>query len=227
MKDLAEGDIVIYSDCGIAITEPPEPLLDICRRHSPIVLFGNGNHINSMWTKRDCFVLMDCDREAYWKASHCDAAFSLFRKTALSEQFLREWLHYGSDERIISDLPNTCGKRNFRDFIEHRWDQSILSLLAQKYRLPLYRMPTQFGNHYMMHAYRQEQEFNCINQLDLTQVGHYAAIPYYNSEYGQLLDHHRSKAPARKKSFVARTMAKIRRRVKIMIWVLRNLRPYK
>jgi hypothetical protein len=53
-------------------------------------------------------------------------------------------------------------------------------------------MPTQFGNHYKLPALRQPGEFNCVDQRRQQQVDHYAVIPYYNSFFGQLLDHHRS-----------------------------------
>jgi hypothetical protein len=193
MKTLSEDDIVIYSDCGIEITDNLESLISICEKKESILLFGNGNFRNSLWTKRDCFILMDCDSELFWKGPHCDAAFSLFRKNDLCMQFLNEWFQYAKDKRIVTDLPNTCGKKNFPDFIEHRWDQSVLSLLAQKYNLPLHRIPTQFGNHYKTYPYRKENEFNSINQYNPVQVHHYYIVPYYNSDYPQLLNHHRTK----------------------------------
>lgn len=225
LKDLPEGAIVVYSDSGIEIIASIDPLLRICKEDSPILLFGNGDHMNSMWTKRDCFILMDCDSEVYWRSPQCDAAFALFRKCALSLQFVEEWLYYCRDSRILTDLPNTCGRRDLPDFIQHRWDQSVLSLLAQKYRLPLYRMPTQFGNHYKMHPFRQDKEFNCVNQYRQKGVGYYAVIPYYNSPYFQLLDHHREKAKGmvvrkRASPFLVRVLQKRMRRLlnTISLW---------
>jgi hypothetical protein len=191
LQRLPDDTIVIYCDSGIEIISPLDPLLDICRGEHPIVLFGNGDHRNSRWTKRDCFILMGCDTEYYWNAPHCDAAFGIFRKCPATLEFVRDWLEYCRDPRILTDEANTCGKRDLPDFTEHRRDQSVLSLMVQKHRLPLFRMPTQFGNHYKLPAYRIENEFNCLNQFLQTQVRYYAVIPYYNSPYLQLLDHHR------------------------------------
>ena len=188
-----EGDIIIYADSGLEILAPLDPLFTLCREGNPVLLFGNGDFSNSMWTKRDCFILMNCDEEAYWQSPQCDAAFCLFRRCEASLQFVAEWLGYCRDPRILTDAPNSCGRRNLPDFIEHRRDQSVLSLLARKYRLPLFRMPTQFGNHYKMHPYRLDGEFNCVNQYRQQQAGYYALIPYYNSPYFQLLDHHRGR----------------------------------
>ncbi len=194
IKDLSEGDIVIYSDCGIEIVRELDPLIRICSEQQPILLFANGNFLNAIWTKRDCFILMDCDNKSYWYDLQCDAAFILFRKSASSIQFLEEWLRCSTDERILVDLPNTCGKKNLPGFIEHRRDQSILSLLAHKFQIPLFRMPTQFGNHYKAPEFRIKGEFNCVNQLKQKQLAYYTKYPYYNSSYYQLLNHHRSKS---------------------------------
>lgn len=191
LNDLPDESIIVYCDSGIEIIAPLDPLFTICREQAPIVLFGNGALENSMWTKRDCFILMDCDTEYYWKGPQCDAAFLLFRKCAQTMQFVREWLDYCRDPRILTDQPNTCGKRDLPDFVEHRRDQAVLSLMAQKYRLPLFRMPTQFGNHYKHPAFRVSGEFNCVNQNRQTPVRYYSVIPFYNSPYFQLLDHHR------------------------------------
>ncbi|HEY6901815.1 MAG TPA: hypothetical protein VI233_14265, partial [Puia sp.] len=61
LKSASDGDIVVYADSGLEIIAPLEPLLDICRNGNPVLLFGNADSVNGAWTKRDCFVLMDCD----------------------------------------------------------------------------------------------------------------------------------------------------------------------
>jgi len=199
LKSVSEGDIVVYADSGLEIVAPLDTLFGICRDGNPVMLFGNGDLVNSMWTKRDCFILMDCDTEDHWRAPQCDAAFGLFQKDETTLRFVTEWLEYCRDPRILTDDANTCGRRNLPDFISHRRDQSVLSLMVRKYRLPLFRMPTQFGNHYKTHPFRVAGEFNCVNQYRQTQVGHYAVIPYYNSPYLQLLDHHRGQAGGQQK----------------------------
>ena len=191
LKNTADGDIVVYADCGLEITTPLDTLLALCREENPILLFGNGDFINATWTKRDCFIYMNCDRPYYWNAPQCDAAFCVFQRSDTSLRFVTEWLEYCRDPRIITDDPNTAGRRDLPGFREHRRDQSVLSLLAAAGKLPLYRMPSQFGNHYKAPSLRVNAEINYTNQNDRRQLDYYAAIPYYNSPYGQLLDHHR------------------------------------
>lgn len=217
LRPLNEGDIVVYADSGLELIAPIDPLIKICASAQPVLLFANGNLRNSMWTKRDCFILMDCDNKKYWRGIQCDGAFALFRKTGKTMQFVEEWLQYGTDKRIITDMPNTLGKNNLPDFIEHRRDQSILSLLAARYQLPFYRMPTQYGNHYKLPAYRVPGEFNQQNQYHQKQVDHYAKEPFVNSPYGQLLNHHRSKksgaAPVHKKGPFNNIGSRIKRKL--------------
>jgi hypothetical protein len=191
LNKLKEDDILVYSDCGIELLHDIHPIIELTNNQS-IILFGNANHQNYMWTKRDCFILMDCDTEEYWYSSHVDAAFIVLKKNDFVVNFVNEWLKFGKKKNIITDLPNVT-LENLNGFIEHRWDQSILSILAQKHKLNLYRMPTQFGNHYKTHDFRIKGEFNCVNQAERTEINYYATIPYYNSPYLQLLNHHRFK----------------------------------
>lgn len=66
------------------------------------------------------------------------------------EDFFQEVLHYAQDIRIISDRPNTMGKDNYPDFVDHRHDQSVISLISKKRGIKKFRDPSQYGiiNHY-------------------------------------------------------------------------------
>jgi hypothetical protein len=192
IKKLSDGDVVIYSDCGHEIINDIIPLARLCASES-ILLFANGDFRNSQWTKRDCFILMDADEPAYWFSPHCDASFALFCRTEKSLSFLNTWISFCCDERVSTDIHNELGKKNLPGFIEHRWDQSILSILAKKSNVILHRMPSQFGNHFKISNFRIKGEINCINQLYQKQLNFYSDTPYTNSPYHQLLDHHRSK----------------------------------
>jgi hypothetical protein len=180
---VAEGAIVVYSDAGIEITSHLAPLFSICRENGGVMLFNNCDYVCSHWTKRDCFVLMDCDCSRYWESPHILGSFLVFLKTRESLEFVAEWLKYCSDERILTDQPNTCGKENLPGFVEHRHDQAVLSLLASRKRVQLYRDPTQWGNYLKVDEYRKPGEF--LHR-------EYSSDPFINSPYGTLLDHHRN-----------------------------------
>jgi len=100
---------------------------------SDYFLIGHKNFINKHWTKRDTFILMDSDEEKYWEAHQIWTTILGFNSS--KKEFLEEYLHYCQDERIVTELPNTQGKENFEGFTAHRWEQSVMSILVEKYNL--------------------------------------------------------------------------------------------
>lgn len=169
MKKVDDGDIVLYTDAGMSVLWPLNILFEITSTNKdngmlfePSMIYGP--HLHSVYTKRDCFVVMDLDHPYYHQSRMLHAAFSVWMKTQANIEFLQEWLKYVTDERAITDWPNVCGQPNLPDYAEHRYDQAILSLLRLKYDRELYREPTQFSNN-------ERGKFP-------------------NSPYGQLFNHH-------------------------------------
>lgn len=151
-KHLEDGDIVLYSDAGLKVIGNLNPLYELAQKgpNGGKILFklpavGVPHHKAKTWTKRDAFVLMGCDEEKYWNADMGNGAVSLWKKTNENIDFLNEWLEYLRDPRISTDSYNETGQ-NYPSFRDHRHDQSVLTILATKYNLQLFRDPTQYGN---------------------------------------------------------------------------------
>jgi hypothetical protein len=171
-KNLEYGDVVLYSDAGLKVIENLYPLFKLAQSDSNDgkILFklpavGVPHHKAKTWTKRDTFVLTGCNNEKYWNADMGNGAISVWRKSKENIEFIKEWLKYLRDPRIITDDPNMCGPNDI-SFRAHRHDQSVLTILATKYDFELFRDPTQYGN----------------EELDL----------FTNSPYKQLFHHHRN-----------------------------------
>lgn len=192
LKKVKENDVVVYIDAGVQIIQNLSPIIQICKDIEPILLFENAALKNSSWTKRDSFILMGLDNQTAYNSLQCDASICLFKKCEKSISFIEEWLNYCTNENILTDKPNEFGE-NLPEYIDHRMDQSVLSLLAHKYKIHLYRVPSQYGNHYKQKKYRKTGEFNCISQWNQDQVNYYSDNIDENSRYGQLLNHHRGK----------------------------------
>jgi hypothetical protein len=171
-EHLDEGDVVLYSDAGIKVIDNLDSLFKITQDNSNAsrmifkVPWVGANHIAKIYTKRDCFVLMNADEPKYWNAPITNGAISLWTKNSNNISLLNEWQNYLRDTRIVTDDPNMCGKPNFMEFKDHRHDQSALTILCVKYNIELFRDPTQWGN----------DEKNLFT----------------NSPYGQLFHHHRN-----------------------------------
>ena len=161
----AEGDYVFYCDSGSLFISSVEPLLDlVVQFQQDIIPFGL-ELVEKQYTKRDTFILMNCDETKFTDTYQRLASFIVFRNSKMSKDFVGEWLHYCQDERILTDDDNTQGKDNYEGFLGHRHDQSIFSLLTKKYNLTVFRDPSQWGN---------------------SQVNNYS-----NSNYSQIINHTR------------------------------------
>ena len=138
LQRLAPGDFLVYSDCGypwrpLVIRQSLAPLLRWCADANGGVLPGvyvPKHGPNRKWTKRECFIAMQCDSERYWQLPQIQATFSVWQRCPLAEGFAAEWLRWClqpvalSDERVMPEV------REHADFIDHRYDQSVLTNLA-------------------------------------------------------------------------------------------------
>lgn len=169
-EKLDYGDILFYADCTIEQIKSLKPIIDILETQSFIpFLVGNLDNDERGQTKRDALILMDCDEEKYFKPCFL-ANHVFFKKDETSLNFVKDWLTYAEDERIITDMPNTLGVPDHELFLKmngHRHDQSIFSCLVKKY---LHKKPFKFYQ-------------------DLTQYGNEDRLP--SETWGQLLFHGR------------------------------------
>lgn len=146
LQILNRGDFLFYCDSGSYFINPIDPMIEIAEASGQDILVFELEHIEKVWTKRDAFVLMDCDRPEYTDSKQRLASFCLFRKSRFTMTFAGEYLSYAQDERVLTDLDNRCGYPNYPEFKDHRHDQSILSLLSKRHGIKAFRDPSQWGN---------------------------------------------------------------------------------
>ena len=132
-QKLNDGDYLIYSDAGIFYVDLAQKLVDFLNEKKAEMYLHRLPHLEKEYTKRDAFILMGVDGPFYAETGQFNAAFQVYRKSKFTEFFLGEYLYYAQDKRIITDDQNEMGTPNYEGFIDHRHDQSILSLLTKKY----------------------------------------------------------------------------------------------
>jgi hypothetical protein len=150
-EEMSDGDILFYSDSGSHFMGRAAPAMEFCVKNTdkPILLFTlDPKYTNSKLTKRDCFHYMNLDRSPYPDMTAILASFIICQKTPFTIAFFEEWFSYAQDPRIIGDGPNECGLPNYPDFFEHRYDQSVLSLLGRKHDITTIPDISQWGNSY-------------------------------------------------------------------------------
>jgi hypothetical protein len=161
-----DGDVFMYVDSGNEVMSDLTPLYDICLNDSKgVILFENtdgepnGNvWTNNLWTKSDCFNLMGLKTHEYVYGRQVNASYIVFKKTEFSQKFFDCYLEVCQNYNIISDAPNVTENFN-KDFIDHRHDQSILSLLSIRYKINIFRDPSQWGNNRSLSNSNYKQMF--------------------------------------------------------------------
>jgi len=143
LKRVKEGDIVYYHDVkGPALRQPVTPIAELCRENDSF--FVRQPVRNCFWTKRDAFFYMNCDAYQYHMSPQLVAGWFFIKRTDRNVAFVEEWLKYNLDERIASSEPvSHCQLPNAEGFVDHREDQSILTILAVKHRLRIFKGPGQ------------------------------------------------------------------------------------
>lgn len=142
LSRIPDGDVVVYCDAGrylggSKISRSVIPLVTFAEHHGGVLPGVAVPHFgpNSRWTRRDCFVLMDCDLPQYWAHPQVQTSFSFWVKCPSALAFLKEWRDFCADRRIVGDGVNACGLPNLPGYIDHRHDQSILTNLVVKHGL--------------------------------------------------------------------------------------------
>lgn len=139
LKASNNDDIIIYMDCGdLPINNKiNQHVKDYIQRHNEKYFLSGLTNTQGMYTKRDAFILMDCDEPRYWRDIQQEDGFIALKKSNSNIEFVEEWLYFCKNENILTDIPNTCGLPNLPEFIDHRHDQSVISLLKTKYSIPM------------------------------------------------------------------------------------------
>ena len=130
LKMISENDILFYIDSGAYLTGSVQPIIDILNKpDTNMVLFEN-HHTDRCWTKRDTYEIMGVDNK-HRDEMQLESGFIMLKKCQLTLDFMQRWLEYCCVERAITDMPSQL--QEFDDFVDHRHDQSILTLLYKKY----------------------------------------------------------------------------------------------
>ncbi|MCU0435827.1 MAG: hypothetical protein MUC87_20375 [Bacteroidia bacterium] len=143
LKQLAEGDILIYADSAVLLWKKPGEVIKHVRENGGLGLFYNAKKV-SEYTKRDLLLAMHCDEPRYYDAPQIHANFMIFERNARTLAFLEEVMHYATLRELITDAPNAPGIENLPDFIDHRHDQAIFSLAMHKNSYTVLADATQF-----------------------------------------------------------------------------------
>ena len=129
IKKIEDGEILIYCDRKDMFSPGIFSYLESIFSEDDFCMLLMGYSLNKEYTKRDTFILMNCDENDYWNSRQLEAGFSVWKKTSSSISVLEEYLEYCLNYKIISDDCSELSEE-LPEFKEHRYDQSILTNLA-------------------------------------------------------------------------------------------------
>jgi hypothetical protein len=133
--DTSASDYVLYCDSNIRFNDINSflTLFNKTMDSNGIFFVKHLHWINKDWTKRDTFIAMECDNNRYWSAHQIWSVLFGFSRNVVSKEILKEYLKYCTMPQTVTEEPNVYGQPNLEGYREHRWEQSVLSILIEKY----------------------------------------------------------------------------------------------
>lgn len=146
IDECSDGDYIFYLDSGAFFMRDPSPLYALVTDDNPIFVTDNPL-LESCWTKPSCFDRMDA--HAFRDTNQIQATYILFKVNGYTRAFFRRYLDLCSTTDVL--LPeglvkfDKIEKQYGKDFVAHREDQSVLSLLCKKNGIKAHRDISQRG----------------------------------------------------------------------------------
>lgn len=133
IRELDEGDVLIYSDSGVEFINDVNHLINAMDQD--ILFFSNG-HYHKHWCKADVIVNINGFSFRDTEDQQVQASVIVFKVNQNTKDFVKEWLLWCQMPGFIDDNPSKLP--NHPEFAEHRHDQAILTCLQIKYGYKLH-----------------------------------------------------------------------------------------
>ena len=145
IKDMQWKDYICYVDAGSELIRDPGPLIAFAQ-HQPYgvwVPHTPGGHLEVQYNKRDTLAGMDMDYNCVLNTIQAQANHICLPKSVYTIQLVTEWLYSALVPQYVNDDPSA--RTEHTQFVGHRHDQAIWSLLVKKWGIPFWRDATQWG----------------------------------------------------------------------------------
>ena len=135
MEGMNNEDILLYLDCGCEIGSDKQknmPKFFDFVKEDKIIGTSAGHH-EQPFVKRDLLVLLNLDDDKFIKKPQNQGGVVMYYICNMTRSIIDFWYNIGCNYHMIDDSPSI--KENYNNFIEHRHDQAIFSLLLKKYNI--------------------------------------------------------------------------------------------
>jgi hypothetical protein len=114
---------LLWLDAGVAVSSN---IMSYIRSYNSPIFIQNNDHLNRDWNSRQCQDLMKLNEQELNSFQLHGNILYFDSRDKQSLAILREWVYWTSKESVSFSLDPV-----------HRHDQSVLSILANRYRIPL------------------------------------------------------------------------------------------
>jgi hypothetical protein len=140
---LNDNDILFYCDSGAYFVNSIDYLVDIMNKEKQSIIAFELPLLERQFTKKETFIGL---KESEYNNNQILASYIMFKKNLFTVNFVSQWLYYCKQEELISPLIFNPNIVNFNDFVAHREDQSIFSILYNKTKFQKFRDISQYGD---------------------------------------------------------------------------------
>lgn len=137
-----DGDYIFYCDSGSFFINTIDYLIKDMENTKQDIFLTEIPLLEYQWTKRECFEGLECLEEKYLFSNQIQGTYILIKKTDKAIDFVKKYLESCSRYNLLNDDKDL--EMN-KDLIDHRHDQSILSLLSKKEGIKAFRDISQYG----------------------------------------------------------------------------------
>lgn len=135
MNESNNDDWIVYSDSGMYFRMSLSKYVARLEKQNIDFISRATKFQEKQYTKRDVFVELGVDVPEYTDTLQRAASVVLIKNNKKNRQIVGEWLELAQDYHLITDDRNRNGKENYPEFIDHRHDQSLFSIVCKKYNL--------------------------------------------------------------------------------------------
>ena len=153
LNKIQNGDILFYADSGVLFIRNFKKIF--AQIESVEIWVTELPLLEYQFTKNEVIERLDAaDIEITRQIS---ASFIGIKKNERTVRFIENWLELCKDKKLLS--PDISADKERKDFIQHREDQSILSLLCKKNGIRAYGDISEYGIYPDMYCIRKDVVF--------------------------------------------------------------------
>lgn len=160
LSTLNYGDYLVYSDSGSVYLKSIRGLINKMKENNDDILLTQIPLFEIQYTSEFVFKFYNANNFKW--TNQIQAGFILIKKTQFSEKFIKDWLNGCLNFDLLS---GSNYKKESKEFISHREDQSILSIIAKINKINFYSDITDYQLNPSRYIFNNKQFFK-IPEID-------------------------------------------------------------